>query len=186
MSLPEWWANRDSRQRLNKNRDCQYWQPLFLFSEPDSSPTIRSIALGTTSYPAGPARIPASGIIGPGSSGILASAKTFMPLWAPHSSSYNAWGVKQYVVSLYRIVQSVPRTRPNCNFASGFVKELFQAQKIANYSVVSIAAPFVPVIAALICTTKRSVEGVRILDLLGHQKLKYSRQNSFLRSGCGR
>jgi len=111
MSLPEWWANRDSRQRLNKNRDCQYWQPLFLFSEPDSSPTIRSIALGTTSYPAGPARIPASGIIGPGSSGILASAKTFMPLWAPHSSSYNAWGVKQYVVSLYRIVQSVPRTR---------------------------------------------------------------------------
>jgi hypothetical protein len=28
----------------------------------------------------------------------------------------------------------------------------------------SIAAPCVPVIAALMCTTKRSVEGVRILD----------------------
>lgn len=45
----------------------------------------------------------------------------------------------------------------------------------------SIAAPCIPVIAALMGTTKRSVEGVRILDLLGHQKLKYSRQNSFLR-----
>jgi DNA-binding XRE family transcriptional regulator len=48
--------------------------------------------------------------------------------------------------------------------------------------ILSIAAPCVPVIAALMCTTKRSVEGVRILDLLGHQKLKYSRQNPF----CGR
>jgi hypothetical protein len=46
----------------------------------------------------------------------------------------------------------------------------------------SIAAPYVPVIAALICTTTRSVEGVRILDLMGHQKLKYSRQIPF----CGR
>jgi F0F1-type ATP synthase membrane subunit b/b' len=47
----------------------------------------------------------------------------------------------------------------------------------------SRAALCIPVIAALMGTTKRSVEGVRILDLLGHQKLKYSRQNSFLRSG---
>ena len=46
---------------------------------------------------------------------------------------------------------------------------------------VSRAALCIPVIAALMGTTKRSVEGVRILDLLGHQKLKYSRQNSFLR-----
>jgi hypothetical protein len=37
---------------------------------------------------------------------------------------------------------------------------------------VSIAAPCVPVIAALMCTSKRSVEGDRILDLLGYQKLK--------------
>ena len=36
---------------------------------------------------------------------------------------------------------------------------------------VSIAAPCIPVIAALICTTKRSVEGVRILDLLGLQQM---------------
>jgi hypothetical protein len=28
----------------------------------------------------------------------------------------------------------------------------------------SIAARYVPVIAALVCTTKRSVEGVKILD----------------------
>jgi transposase len=35
----------------------------------------------------------------------------------------------------------------------------------------SIAAPSVPVIAALICTTKRSVEGVRVLNLLGRQDL---------------
>jgi hypothetical protein len=34
---------------------------------------------------------------------------------------------------------------------------------------VSIAAPCVPVIAALMCTTKTSVDGVRILDLLGLQ-----------------
>ena len=35
----------------------------------------------------------------------------------------------------------------------------------------SIAAPYVPVIVALICTTKRSMEGVKILDLMGLQKL---------------
>jgi hypothetical protein len=35
----------------------------------------------------------------------------------------------------------------------------------------SIAALCVPVIAALMCTTKRSVDGVRILDFWGLQKL---------------
>ena len=49
-------------------------------------------------------------------------------------------------------------------------------------TLVSIAAPSIPVIAALMCTTKRSVEGVRILVLLGLQKLFYSRQFPF----CGR
>jgi len=36
----------------------------------------------------------------------------------------------------------------------------------------SIAAPCVPVIAALMCTTKRRVEGVRILDFMELQKVK--------------
>jgi len=49
-------------------------------------------------------------------------------------------------------------------------------------TLVSIAAPSIPVIAALMCTTKRSVEGVRILVLLGLQKLFYSRQFPFC--GC--
>jgi hypothetical protein len=40
--------------------------------------------------------------------------------------------------------------------------------EICRAALLSIAAPFVPVIAALICTTKRSVEGVKILDLMGH------------------
>jgi hypothetical protein len=55
---------------------------------------------------------------------------------------------------------------------------LMQAQQIAVLQSevealrqMSIAAPSVPVIAALICTTKRSVDGVRIPDLLGHQNL---------------
>jgi hypothetical protein len=46
----------------------------------------------------------------------------------------------------------------------------------------SIAAPCIPVIAALMGTTKRSVEGVRILILLGHQNLICSRQFPFC--GC--
>jgi predicted amidohydrolase len=62
------------------------------------------------------------------------------------------------------------------------LKSEFSCRFWAFLGFLSIAAPFVPVIAALMCTTKRSVEGVRILDLLGHQKLKYSRQNPF----CGR
>jgi hypothetical protein len=33
-----------------------------------------------------------------------------------------------------------------------------------DFDFVSIAARYVPVIAALVCTTKRSVEGVKILD----------------------
>ncbi|HSQ18412.1 MAG TPA: hypothetical protein VLM83_11980, partial [Anaerolineales bacterium] len=46
----------------------------------------------------------------------------------------------------------------------------------------SIAAPCIPVIAALMCTTKRSVEGVRILILLGLQEMIYLRQIPFC--GC--
>jgi hypothetical protein len=41
-----------------------------------------------------------------------------------------------------------------------------------EWSGVSIAAPCVPVIAALMCTTKRRVEGVRILDFMELQKVK--------------
>ena len=43
--------------------------------------------------------------------------------------------------------------------------------KSDRWAQMSIAAPCIPVIAALMCTTKRSVEGFRILDLLGHQDL---------------
>jgi hypothetical protein len=41
-----------------------------------------------------------------------------------------------------------------------------------THFIVSIAAPCVPVIAALMCTTKRRVEGVRILDFMELQKVK--------------
>src|SRR5450759_3574494 len=46
---------------------------------------------------------------------------------------------------------------------------------------VSIAARCIPAIAALMGTTKTSVEGVRILDLLGLQQMIYSRHFPF----CG-
>ena len=53
---------------------------------------------------------------------------------------------------------------------------------IFTASALSIAARCIPVIAALMGTTKRSVEGVRILILLGHQNLICSRQFPFC--GC--
>jgi hypothetical protein len=61
---------------------------------------------------------------------------------------------------------SLVMTLAGCNNRQDFWPALHKNGKL------SIAAPFVPVIAALMCTTKRSVEGVRILDLLVHEKLK--------------
>jgi hypothetical protein len=48
----------------------------------------------------------------------------------------------------------------------------FRISRGMNMGRVSIAAPCVPVIAALMCTTKRRVEGVRILDFMELQKVK--------------
>jgi hypothetical protein len=89
-----------------------------------------------------------------------------------------AWLLFRYAARGGRIVSVSPTFKPQTQICMDRVKSsldacvgsrgLWKSSKGYLFQLgnaqLSIAAPCVPVIAALMCTTKRSVEGVRILD----------------------